>query len=87
MREICIQVPSLQENETVDVEVTDNGKKQHLNYRVENFDWSASDSITQNKIEKLRALITGYDSSWDLVQIGIPDGDVVPVMFRRRMPV
>ena len=87
MREICIQVPAFRENETVDVEVTVNGKKQHLNYRVENFDWSASDSVTQNKIEKLRELITGYDSGWDLVQIGIPDGDVVPVMFRRRMPV
>ena len=87
MREICIQVPSFNENETVDVEVTVNGKKQHLNYRVESFDWSTSTAETRNRIEKLRDLITGYDPGWDLVQIGIPDGDVVPVMFRRKMPV
>ena len=102
MKSICIQVPSLRDNQTVDVEVTVNGKKRLMNYRVESFDWTNggpnsepsggpnggpnSGLDTSHKIQRLRDLIQGYDPDWDLVQIGVPDGDLVPVMFRRSEP-
>jgi hypothetical protein len=84
MNEICIHVPSLRENQTVDVEVTINGEKQFMNYRVESFDWTRGGRDIGDRIAFLRAMINGYDEGWELVQIGIPDGDMVPVMFRRR---
>ncbi|MDA1029010.1 MAG: hypothetical protein O3B41_08155 [Bacteroidetes bacterium] len=83
MKQICIQVPSLQSNQTVDVEVTVNGKKRLMNYRLESFDWSQGGYDTSLKIQRLRELIHGYDPGWELVQIGVPDGNLVPVMFRR----
>ena len=30
-------------------------------------------------------MIESYDSGWELVQIGVPDGNLVPVMFRQRL--
>ena len=84
MNEICIHVPSLRENQTVDVEVTVNGEKQLMNYRVESIDWTAGGRDITTRIAYLRTRINEYDEGWELVQIGIPDGDVVPVMFRRR---
>ncbi len=83
MKTICIQVPSLQENDVVDVEVTVNGEKRLINYRVESFDWTRGGFDTEHRIERLRELIKEYDSSWELVQIGMPDRDLIPVMFRR----
>ena len=84
MNEICIHVPSLDEQQTVEVAVTVNGKRQLMNYRVESFDWSSGvDPV--HRIERLRGMIESYDSRWELVQIGIPDGHLVPVMFRQRV--
>ena len=84
MNEICIHVPSLRENQTVDVEVTVNGEKHLMNYRVESIDWTIGGRDITSRIAYLRSCINGYDAGWELVQIGIPDGDMVPVMFRRR---
>jgi len=86
MKQICIQVPSLQDNQIVDVEVTVNGQKRHMNYRLESFDWSQGGFETEHRIQRLRDLIHGYDPGWELVQIGVPDGNLVPVMFRRTAP-
>lgn len=85
MNEICIHVPSLRDNQTVEVEVTIDGKKRHMNYRVESFDWTHGGQDTPGRIDRLRAMIDTYDPAWELVQIGVPDGDVVPVMFRQRV--
>ena len=87
MNEICIHVPSLRENQTVDVEVTINGEKQIMNYRVESIDWTKGGRHISDRIAFLRSMINGYDEDWELVQIGVPDGDMVPVMFRRRQAV
>ena len=86
MKSICIQVPSLRDNQKVDVEVTVDGKKRLMNYRVESFDWTDGGPDTSQKIQRLRDLIHGYDAGWELVQIGVPDGDLVPVMFKRSAP-
>ena len=87
MNEICIHVPSLRQNQTVDVEVTINGEKQLMNYRVESFDWTQGGQDIGGRIAFLRSKINGYEEGWELVQIGVPDGDLVPVMFRRRQGV
>jgi hypothetical protein len=84
MNAICIHVPTLRDEQTVEVEVTVNGEKRLMNYRVESFDWTLGGRDQPGRIDRLRALIDAYDPEWELVQIGIPDGDLVPVMFRQR---
>jgi len=84
MNEICIHVPTLRDEQTVEVEVTVNGKRRLMNYRVESFDWTLGGQDVRGRIDRLRSLIDAYDPAWELVQIGIPDGDLVPVMFRQR---
>ena len=85
MNEICIHVPSLDQHHTVEVAVTVDGERQLMNYRVESFDWSAGGHDPSQRIAELRNLIESYDSRWELVQIGVPDGHLVPVMFRQRV--
>ena len=85
MNEICIYVPSLEDHQTVEVAVTVNGKKKLMNYRVESFDWSGEGGSQVHRIERLRNMIESYDSDWELVQIGVADGHMVPVMFRQRI--
>lgn len=85
MNEICIHVPTLRDEQTVEVEVTVNGERRLMNYRVESFDWTLGGRDVRGRIDRLRSLIDAYDPGWELVQIGIPDGDLVPVMFRQRM--
>jgi len=85
MNEICIHVPSLSEDQTVEVEVTVNGEKRLMNYRVKSFDWTLGGTDPERRIERLRTMINSYDSGWELVQIGPPDGHLVPVMFRQRV--
>ena len=84
MSQICINVPGMKANQTINVEVTVDGKKQVLNYRVETFPWSSElDSI--ERIDVLRSFIKDYSSEWNLVQIGPPDNELIPVMFKQRV--
>ena len=85
MNEICIHVPTIREDQTVEVEVTINGKKRLMNYRVKSFDWTLGGTDPERRIDRLRKMINSYDDDWELVQIGVPDGNMVPVMFRQRV--
>lgn len=82
MHQICVPIPDLTTARTVELEVTVGGRTHFMDYRVESLDWS--DAAGPPRIEKLRAFIRGYDSSWELVNIGRPTGTLVPVTFRRR---
>lgn len=85
MSQICIHVPPFEAQQTVDLEVTINGRRHVMNYRVETFAWP--DELTPDaRIEQLRAWIRDYDASWELVQIGPAGGGLVPVTFRKTSP-
>lgn len=84
MSMICIPVPNLQVQHTVGVEVTVDGKKHVMNYRVESFPWP--DHLSgDERIDNLRMYIRDYEDDWELVQIGPPGGGLVPVTFRQRV--
>lgn len=82
MSQICINVPPMKANQTINVEVTVDGRKQVMNYRVETFPWD-NNLESVERIEVLRAFINEYESEWNLVQIGPPDGALIPVMFKQ----
>ena len=83
MSQICINVPTFRTNHTIGLEVTLDGKKHVMNYRVEAIEWPEH-CTPEERIELLRAYIRGYDDGWELVNIG-PAGDgVIPMTFRER---
>ncbi|MDX1548191.1 MAG: hypothetical protein R3247_14430 [Rhodothermales bacterium] len=82
MSQICVSVPPLQVQQTIDLEVTINGKKRVMNYRVETFAWPEALPPSE-RIDRLRDWIEGYDAGWELVQIGRAGSGLVPVTFRR----
>ncbi len=84
MKEICVNIPALEADQTVEVEVRVKGKKQQLLYRVEPFDLSKVNDPASSRVDRLRILIQSYDPAWELVQIGIPEEQTIPVMFRQR---
>ena len=84
MKEICVNIPELEADQTIEVEIRVKGKNQELLYRVEAFDLSKADAPDASRVDQLRILIQSYDPAWELVQIGIPDAQVIPVMFRQR---
>jgi trehalose-6-phosphate synthase len=84
MNEICIHLPPLPANHTIELEIKADGKKRLMNYRVERFDWTAGGTDPAGRIERLRQMIRDYDPQWELVQIGVPSSDdLIPVMFRQ----
>jgi len=96
MKEICIPISNLGEDEIADVVLTIGGKKISYSFRVESFPWSLSsdqtstDEDTQHatleQIAQLRSSIANYDSGWELIQIYTPSHGAshIQVLYRKR---
>ncbi len=85
MKEICVNIPELEADQTVEVEIRVKGKSQQLLYRVEAFDLTKTGAPEHaSRVDQLRILIQSYDPNWELVQIGVPDAQMIPVMFRQK---
>ncbi|HNR39885.1 MAG TPA: hypothetical protein PKN61_12705 [Acidobacteriota bacterium] len=85
-REITLQIPTLEAEQNIDIEVTINGRKRRMVYRVEIVSWRDQDAATEgeDRIEMIRRVVREHDPAWQLVQIGLPSADGIPIMFRRR---
>ncbi len=97
MKEICIPISNLGEDEIADVTVTIGGKKMSYSFRVESFPWSinpaqtsSSDDDTQHatleQIVQLRNSLANYDSGWELIQIFTPriGATHIQVLYRKK---
>jgi hypothetical protein len=84
MSQICINVPTFRPEHTIGVEVTLDGQKHVMNYRVESIDWP-EDLDPEYRIDLLRTYIRDYDKAWQLVNIGPASGGLIPVTFRQRV--
>lgn len=95
MKEICIPISNLGEDEIADVTLTIGGKKVSYSFRVESFPWtlqsdqSSSDDTqhaTMEQIIQLRNSIANYDSGWELIQIYTPSKGAthIQVLYRKR---
>jgi hypothetical protein len=96
MKELCIPIPYLKEDEKAEVEVTLKGRKLKYDFRVESFPWETDDelSILKDPIERslariyrLKRAIESYDKSWELIQIFNPaeNADHVQVLYRKKL--
>ena len=84
MREVVIQIPTLEAEQNIEIDVKINGKKRTMKYRVEIIDWVDDDTPTETKIGILQEIISEHDKDWELIQIGAPTRGNIPVMFRKR---
>lgn len=84
MREVVIYVPTLEAEQNIDIDVKINGKKRTMHYRVEIVDWEDYSGETKDKVDVIKRVIKEHDRDWELIQIGIPTKDNIPIMFRKR---
>lgn len=81
---IGIEIPHLNEEQDIEVEVKVNGIKKQYNYRVEIFYWEECPYPTADRVECIRQLVNGYDKDWCLAHIGLPTDDYIPITFRKK---
>lgn len=85
MKEVVLQIPTLEAEQNIEIEVKINGKKRKIIYHVEIVAWNDEDDSTADKISVLRRVIKQYDKDWDLIQIGAPTTEKIPIMFRKKL--
>lgn len=84
MREVVLSIPTLEAEQNLEIDVRINGKKKTLKYRVEIIHWQGTEPTSEEKVTVLKHAIEDYDKDWELIQIGAPDKDKIPVMFRKK---
>lgn len=85
MREVVLQIPTLESEQNIEIEVKINGKKRILKYRVEIVNWETAETTVEDRVSVLRRVIRNQHDDWELVQIGAPSQDHIPVMFRKKV--
>ncbi len=84
MREVVIYVPTLEAEQNIDIDVKINGKKRTMHYRVEIVDWEDYGGEKEDKVTVIKRVIKEHGRDWELIQIGIPTKENIPIMFRKR---
>ena len=83
MREITIQLPAIEAEQSIEIEVRVNGKSRRYNYRVEIFAWE--DCVEdEGRANCLQRMLSKHDKNWRLVHIGAPDDKAIPLMFKEK---
>ena len=85
MREVVIQIPTLDTEQNIEIDVKINGRKRVMKYRVEIYEWEEDLKDGTEKVDVLRRIIKEHDKDWRLVQIGMPSEKNIPIMFRKRV--
>lgn len=85
MKEVVILIPDVDFEQNVEIDVRINGRKKTLQYRVELLDWEGNDVPPKDKVQVLRHKIDEYDKDWELVEIGAPNDENIPLMFRKKL--
>ena len=81
MANINIQLPVIDAEHKIEIEVKVNGKMKRYHYRIELFEWDKCIEV-ENKAICLKSMIDDYDPNWKLVQIGEATDKNISVMFR-----
>ena len=95
MKELCVPVPGITENDVAEVTVSIKGNKIKYEFRIESFPWETEETlndtkdplaISLGKIYKLKLSIESYDKNWELIQIFNPTegSDHVHVLYRKK---
>ena len=83
MPTINIQLPAIEADKEVQIEIKINGSSKKYHYRVEIIPWEDCPDPDQ-KINCLRQSIDKFAPDWQLVQIGAATDKNIPLTFRAR---
>ena len=84
MKEVVILIPDVDVEQNIEIEVRINGRKRTIQYRVELLSWEGNNDKPHNPVPILKKKIAEYDKDWELMEIGAPGKDSIPLMFRKR---
>lgn len=84
MPTISIQLPALEADQQIEVDVKINGEKKRRHYRVEIFAWEQCHDPAEERARCLQRMIQEYDPHWQLLQIGAPSEKTIPLMFKQK---
>jgi hypothetical protein len=87
MAHIAIPLPLGNGKQEVEIEVTVNGEKRQLHYRVELFYWSDCHLPSIDRVECIRHIVSDYDQDWNLYYIGSPNDEFIPITFVKKNQV
>ncbi|MEJ2595271.1 MAG: hypothetical protein P8100_09145 [bacterium] len=82
-REIVILIPDIDKEQNVEIDVRINGRKKTMQYRVELLSWEGDDA--SGRVPVIKRKLDQYHKDWELVEIGEPSGNDIPLIFRRYM--
>ena len=82
MREIVILIPDIDVEQNVEIDVRINGRKRTLKYIVELLRWEGNDA--DNRVTTIKHKLNEYDKDWELVEIGAPSMNNIPMVFRKK---
>jgi hypothetical protein len=83
MASINIQLPVMDAESSIEIEVRVNGEKSTYHYRVEVFKWEGCEQ-SMTYAECLKDMLKKYDQEWRVIQIGGPTNHSIPVMFKQK---
>jgi hypothetical protein len=84
MSHIAIPIPDLPWKQEIQVEVTINGLKQQLHYRVELFYWQDCTNPVAHRADCISEMLSHQDPDWTVYYIGAPTDDFVPITFVKK---
>ncbi|CAG5003444.1 hypothetical protein DYBT9275_03154 [Dyadobacter sp. CECT 9275] len=84
MSHIAIPIPNLPGKQEIEVEVTINGMKQQLHYRVELFYWQDCSNPIAHRADCISEMLAKHDPEWTVYYIGAPTDDFVPITFVKK---
>jgi hypothetical protein len=87
MAHIAIPIPSQLGSQDIEVEVSINGQRQALHYRVELFFWNEYGVPPANRAECLNHILSNYDQNWTLYYIGLPTEKSIQITFVRKKEI
>ena len=85
MREVVILIPDVDVEQNVEIEVRINGRKRTMQYRVELLSWEGNNDVPVDKVKVIKHKIDEYDKNWELIEIGAPNKENIPLMFRKKV--
>lgn len=96
MKDLCVPIPHLNDNQIAQLEVTVGQEKLKYEFRVESFLWEVEDDLVTHtsdhlsrslaRITRLKKAIETYDKEWELIQIFTPSehSKFIQVLYRKR---
>jgi len=97
MKDLCISVPYLKEDQIAEVELTFGTRKIQYSFRVESFPWEVEDDLSNpsddaitrslKRITRLKNAIKSYDKDWEVIQIFNPSENAsnIQVLYRKKI--